>query len=78
MKNDSSNLRTLGLFAVIVADLVVYTAAGLGGAYALWKYQGAPQWVFVPGGLGGLALAFFQIYRTTRGTIEKEEKESKQ
>jgi F0F1-type ATP synthase assembly protein I len=61
-----SQLRSLGLFAVIVADLVGYTAAGMGLGYLACSKLGAPSGLIVVTSLAGLCLAFYQIYQITR------------
>lgn len=55
-------LRTLGLFGVIVTDLVAYTGAGVGLGYWLW-HKWNLGWAMVPVfSLAGLSLAFYKIY----------------
>jgi F0F1-type ATP synthase assembly protein I len=55
--------RSLGLFSVIIADLVGYTGAGVGIGYLAWKKLGAPSWVLVVTSLAGLSLAMFRLYQ---------------
>lgn len=59
-------LRKLGLFAVIVGDLLGYTGAGVGLGYFAWSRWGAPWWVLLLTTSLGLILAFYQLYRVVR------------
>ena len=59
-------LKKLGLFAVIVADLLGYTAAGAGLGWLAWQKAGF-HWIFLLlGGLAGMGLAFYKIYKLGR------------
>jgi hypothetical protein len=58
--------RGIGLFSVIVADLVGYPLAGAAVGYGLWKKLGAP-WVVLPiFGVAGLVLAFYRLYQVSK------------
>ena len=62
----ASQLRTFGLFSVIVMDLVGYTGAGIGLGYYLWKKQGAPWWVLLVFSMAGLSLAMYRLYQISK------------
>lgn len=59
-------VRDLGLLAVIVSEITAATGVGLGIGYFLWNRQGWPWWVLLLGGILGLALAMFRVYRMSR------------
>jgi F0F1-type ATP synthase assembly protein I len=63
---DDSWLRNLGLFGVIVSDLVGFTGAGFGLGYFAMKQWNAPWWVLFLTTIAGLGLAMLQIYRLTQ------------
>jgi hypothetical protein len=58
-----SPYRKLGLFGVILGDLVGYSGAGIGLGYFAWSRWGAPWWVLLVSGLLGMTWAFYKIYR---------------
>jgi F0F1-type ATP synthase assembly protein I len=66
---DTSQLRKLGLFAVILSELIGYTGAGIGIGYYLWAKWHAPWWVLLLSCLLGLTLAFYQLYQLTKKDI---------
>jgi hypothetical protein len=65
----SQELRKLGLFTIIVSDLVGYTAAGMGLGYFAWTKWGAPWWVLLLSSVGGLSLAFYRIYQVSKKNL---------
>lgn len=54
--------RQLGLFSMIVTDLVTYSGAGIGLGYLAWRKLGAPWWVLLLMSVAGLGVAFYKIY----------------
>ena len=56
----------LGMFAVIIGDVIGYTGAGVFLGWLAWKKLGWPWWTLLVTSLGGLALAFYRIYRMSR------------
>jgi hypothetical protein len=63
---DDNKLRKLGLFTVIVGDLMGYTGAGIGIGYLAWTKWGAPWWVLLLTSVAGLVLAFYQVYQVSQ------------
>ncbi len=59
-------VRQLGMFGVIVTDVVGYTSAGIAVGYLAWNKLGAPWWMIVITSMAGLGLAMYQVYRLTR------------
>lgn len=54
--------RKLGLFGIILGDLIGFTGAGIALGYLAWTKWGAPGWVVgVTGGVG-MAIGFYRIY----------------
>lgn len=64
-EEDRNWVKTLGLFSLIITDLIATTALGVGGGYLLTQYLGAPQWVLMLTSLIGLILAFYRLIRFT-------------
>ena len=58
--------KNLGLFSIIIGEIIGYTGAGVGIGYAAHHFAGGPVWLMAPGGVIGLALAFWQINRISR------------
>jgi len=56
-------VRLLGLFSVILVDLIGYPGAGFAMGYLLWKKVGFPWWFMVITGMTGLSLAMYRLYR---------------
>jgi len=54
--------KSLGLLAVITADLLGCTGAGVGIGYWLWKKKGMPWWVLLLFTMLGLVAAFYRLY----------------
>jgi F0F1-type ATP synthase assembly protein I len=65
-QDKSRGLKNLGLFAVIVGDLMGYTGAGIGIGYLAWVKLGAPWWVLLVTTLAGLGLAFYRVYQVSQ------------
>lgn len=65
-KQNREWVRTLGIFSVIVTDLVGYTGAGVAVGYFAWKKWGAPWWVVLLSSLAGLALAMYRVYQVSQ------------
>jgi F0F1-type ATP synthase assembly protein I len=61
--NKDRSLKKLGLFTIIVSDLMGYTGAGIGIGYLAWTKWGAPWWVLLMTSLAGLGLAFYRLYK---------------
>ena len=59
-------VRDLGLFMVVVSEVMTSTGLGLALGYYLWKKSGFPAWTGVVSSLAGLALAMFRVYRFTQ------------
>jgi hypothetical protein len=57
------NLGPLGLLMIVLSDLVTFSALGFGGAWYWIHYHNGPKGALVVGGLGGLVVAFIQIFR---------------
>ena len=64
--NDGQILRKLGIFAVIVTDLVAYSGIGIALGYFATKKWGAPWWVILVTSGAGMALAFYKIYQLSK------------
>lgn len=63
-KNDRDRiLRNLGLFSVIISDLIGYTGAGIAIGYFAWSRWGFPWWVLLVTSLAGLTMAFYRLYK---------------
>ena len=58
--------RNLGMFSVIISDLVGYTGIGVGIGYLAWKKWNAPWWVLLLSSLTGLALAMVRVYQVSQ------------
>lgn len=63
---DPSPWKSLGLFGIIVADLIVYPGVCYWLAQMVEEYFGLGQWARFLGLLVGFALAFLQIYRISK------------
>ena len=73
MKNNSSQrhwLRSLGLFGVIVVDIVGYTGAGVAIGYFAWIKLNAPWWVLLLTSIAGLWLAMDRLYRLSKRDLD--------
>jgi len=58
--------RGLGLFSMIIGDLVGIPLAGAAIGYGLWKKLAAPWWVLPIFGVAGLVLAFYRLYQVSK------------
>ncbi len=66
MKNHDSErewLKTLGLFSLIVSDLVITIGIGVGLGYLAWKKWNAPRWVPLLTGLASIVVAFYRLIK---------------
>jgi len=61
-----SNWRDLGLFSVIIGEIIGYAGVGAGLGYLAVKKWGFPGWTIALTTMAGLTLAMVQIYRLTR------------
>jgi len=68
--------RDLGLFSVIVTDLLGYTGAGLAIGWFLWKKWGTPMWLMAVLSVLGLCLAMLRIYKIVKSDWNKNGKRS--
>lgn len=69
MKEDDSQrrwLRSLGLFSIIVSELLGFTGAGIGLGYLAWKKLGAPVWTVMILGMVGLGISMFRLNRMSQ------------
>jgi hypothetical protein len=58
--------RGIGLFSMIVGDLLGFPLAGAAIGYGLWKKAGAPWGVVPVCGVAGVALAFYRLYQISK------------
>jgi hypothetical protein len=58
--------RSLGLFTVIVSELLGLTGAGVAAGYLGWKKLGLPGWFAPLMALAGFGLAIMQVYRVSK------------
>jgi hypothetical protein len=63
---EGQGLKKLGLFAVIVGDLLGCTGAGIALGYFAWTKLHAPWWVLLVSTSAGLCLAFYQLYKISQ------------
>ena len=73
--NDSDRrrwIRALGIFSVLVSDLLAYSAAGVGLGYAAWHYWGWPWWILIVTSLAGLTMAFYRLYKISQKDWDSE------
>lgn len=63
MKPQKPWARSLGLFGVIVTDLVGYTTAGAGLGYLAHIHLGVPKGWMIITTLLGFSAALWQLYR---------------
>lgn len=68
--SDSSWLKKLGLFGVIVADLLGLTGAGIGLGYLVWNKLGFPWWSLLVTSGAGLALAMYRLFKLTEKDLK--------
>lgn len=66
MKNQNPELewlKTLGLFSLIVSDLVVTIGIGVGLGYLAWKKWNLPRWVPLLTSLMSIVVAFYRLIK---------------
>jgi len=63
LSDDTQGLKKLGLFAIVMGELVGCTGAGIALGYFAWAKLGAPWWVLLLSTTAGLSLAFYQLYK---------------
>lgn len=69
--------RNLGLFGVVVSDLIGYTGAGVLAGWLAYRKWNAPWWILLMTSLLGLGLAFWRIYgRTIRSGLLNDSEEA--
>jgi F0F1-type ATP synthase assembly protein I len=73
-KDSSSWAKNLGLFAVIISDLVGFTGLGVGVGYWAHSHWGAPIWVTLVSSVLGLCLAMYRVYLDAQKLNEDERK----
>lgn len=69
MKNERPKpawVTNLGLFGVIVADVVAYTGAGVFVGWVALEKLGWPWWVMLVTSITGLTLAMVKVYRISQ------------
>jgi F0F1-type ATP synthase assembly protein I len=59
-------MKGLGLFSIIVADVVGYSGAGVAVGYLAMTKLGAPWWVLVLTTLAGLSLGMYRLYQLSQ------------
>jgi hypothetical protein len=75
MSQDDSNwMRSLGYFGAIVGDIAGCSGIGIAIGYLAWKKLGLPWWVIMLTSMGGLAFAFYRIYRMTMRDFDNDTK----
>lgn len=62
-------VKNLGLFSVIVADLLGYTGAGIGLGYLAMSKLGWPWWVLLITTSAGLTLAMYRLYQMSKKNL---------
>jgi F0F1-type ATP synthase assembly protein I len=67
-QDDSDEQRALwvkymGLFSVIVGDMIGCVGAGVGLGYLAMKLLHAPGWVLLPTTIAGFVVAMVRLYR---------------
>ena len=65
-EGDREWVRTLGLFTIIIGELIGYTGSGILVGYGFVRFAGAPRWTIAVTGALALVLAFHQIYRMAK------------
>ena len=65
-KNKDNWMRSLGLFSVIVADLIGSSAVGVGLGYVLYTYAGFPRWFIAVTSLAGVSLGMYRVYQISK------------
>jgi hypothetical protein len=61
--------KKLGLFTVIVSELVGFSGAGIGIGYLAWTKLEAPVWVMILSSSAGLGIAFYRVYQISKKVL---------
>ena len=65
-ESNESWAKGLGLFGVILGDVIGLPLAGALIGYGFWKKMGAP-WLIMPAlGLVGMTFAFYRLYQMSK------------
>ncbi|MEK6579585.1 MAG: hypothetical protein AABZ55_10200 [Bdellovibrionota bacterium] len=59
-------MKSLGLFSIIIGDLIGFTGAGIGVGYLAMKKLEMPGWVLLFTSITGLGVAMFRLYRFSK------------
>jgi F0F1-type ATP synthase assembly protein I len=59
-------VKAVGLFGVIVTDIIGYTGAGFAIGYFAWKKAGFPEWFPLIPTMLGFGLAMYKLYRLSQ------------
>jgi hypothetical protein len=59
-------VKAIGLFGVIVTDVVGFTGAGFAVGYFCWKKWGFPEWFPVIPAMLGFSAAMVRLYRLSQ------------
>lgn len=59
-------MKGLGLFSVVVTDLLGYAGAGVALGYFAWKKWDAPWWVLVLFSMAGLVLSMMRVFQLSK------------
>lgn len=70
--------KNLGLFSVVVGDLVGCVGAGAGLGYLLMKGLHAPAWILLPTTMAGLVVAMVRLYKISQVSNENNETEKRE
>lgn len=65
-QKEPSELRKLGLFGIIVSEIVGFTTVGWWGAHRLREWKGLPLWVEAAGIIVGFSLSLLQIWKQVK------------
>jgi hypothetical protein len=65
-QKEDQGLRRLGLFAIIIGDLVGCTGGGIALGYLAMTKWHAPWWVLLLSTSAGLSVAFYQLYKVSQ------------
>jgi|GEM_PF-3797922 len=56
-------VRDLGIFGLVLTEVLGWTGAGMAIGYLSWKYGPVPMWITPVLALGGLVIALMRVYR---------------
>jgi F0F1-type ATP synthase assembly protein I len=65
----NENVKKLGLFTVILSDLIAYIGTGFGLGYLAWAKLNFPFWVMLLSSITGLILAFYKLYLISKRNL---------